>query len=34
MVEGADHFTIVKLADANHPVRRSMLGFMGAKVPP
>ena len=34
MVEGADHFTIVKLADANHPVRRSMLGFMGAKAPP
>jgi arylformamidase len=30
-VKDADHFTIVKLDDANHPVRRRMLGFIRAK---
>ena len=30
-VKDADHFTIVKLDDANHPVRRSVVSFMRAK---
>ena len=32
--KGADHFSIVKLDDENNAVRRTMLGFMGAKALP
>lgn len=31
MFKGADHFSIVKLDDENHPVRRTLLAFMGVK---
>jgi len=31
MFKGADHFSIVKLDDENHPVRRTLLAFMGMK---
>jgi acetyl esterase/lipase len=31
MVKGVDHFTVVKLDDANNAVRRVILGFIGAK---
>src|SRR5581483_8347506 len=31
MLKGADHFSIVRLDDENHPVRRALLAFMGVK---
>ncbi len=34
MFKGADHFTIVKLDDENHPVRKTILAFMGVKALP
>lgn len=34
MFKGADHFSIVKLDDPNHPVRRIILNFMGVKALP
>ena len=34
MFKGVDHFSVVKLDDPNNPVRRIILGFMGAKTLP
>lgn len=34
MFKGVDHFSVVKLDDPNNPVRRIVLGFMGAKALP